>query len=123
MSVLVLCSCNGSQKREEKIGDIQFTVVKEEDIPQKFKEMIDTKKVNTFQMTYCDGEFMYLAKGFGEQETGGYSVTVDTLYESEKYIYFDATLIGPAEGEEIKKAKTYPFIVVKFEMIDKEMGL
>ena len=34
--------------------------------------------------------------GYGTQETGGYSIAVNALYETANAIYVDTNLIGPA---------------------------
>ena len=99
----------------------RFTVIAEDNIPEELFQAIEEKKTEGFKITYQDKGFVYICMGYGQQETGGYSITVNSLYETDNAVYFDTTLIGPKPGEnEGKKvSKSYPYIVVKTEMIDK----
>ena len=40
------------------------------------------KKEASFKMTYADSGYLYLCVGYGKQDSGGYSITVDDLYAS-----------------------------------------
>ena len=51
--------------------------MKEEDYPEKVKELIGENKAKEFQMTYQDAGYLYLMKGYGEQKTGGYSIQIE----------------------------------------------
>ncbi|MGN1180652.1 MAG: protease complex subunit PrcB family protein [Suilimivivens sp.] len=118
---LFFTGCREQKDNLAKIKDLEFTVIAEENIPEELLKAMEEKKTEGFKITYQDNGFIYICVGYGEQETGGYSITVDALYETENAIYFDTTLIGPTPGEnEGKKvSKSYPSIVVKTEMIDK----
>ena len=80
------------------------------------------KKENAFKVTYQDNGFLYICIGYGEQVSGGYSITVNALYLTENAIYADTTLLGPdpADAASAKKnAPSYPYIVIKTEFVDK----
>lgn len=68
---------------------------------------------------------MYICVGYGKQETGGYSITVNDLYLTANAIYVDTNLIGPEpENRELYHAQetegaSYPYIVVKMQYLDK----
>lgn len=113
--------CKEEKDNLAKIKDLEFTVIAEENIPEELKKAIEEKKTEEFKVTYIDNGYIYICTGYGEQETGGYSITVNSLYETANAIYFDTTLIGPEPGENDgkKTSKSYPYIVVKTEMIDK----
>lgn len=124
--VFVLCFMTGCAKEEknpmEKIKDLEFTVLGEDNIPQELKTVIDEKKGNAFKVTYQDNGFLYICIGYGEQISGGYSITVNALYLAENAIYADTTLIGPDPTDtesEKKEAPSYPYIVIKTEFVDK----
>jgi hypothetical protein len=72
-------------------------------------------------MVYSDSDFMYIAKGYGMQETGGYSISVTDCYLTENTICFGTNLSGPAEGESVEKSPSYPFIVIKLETRDENV--
>jgi hypothetical protein len=69
-------------------------------------------------MTYSDGEYLYIARGYGEQETGGYSITVQELYLTEDAVVFSGALYGPQNGEQVTQSKSYPYIVIKLELLE-----
>lgn len=107
--------CAAETAKTEKIRDLAYTVVKEEDIPEALLTRIEEQKANRFKLTYQDGEFLYIASGYGEQETGGYSIEMEELYLTANAVYFSAQLYGPQKGESVTKAASYPYIVIKLE--------
>lgn len=125
LAATLLCTFAGcaARKRDtlEKIKDLEFTVLADENIPEELKAVIEEKKGNTFKVTYQDNGFLYICIGYGEQVSGGYSITVNALYLTENAIYVDTTLLGPEPGEAATKKDTpsYPYIVLKTEFLDK----
>jgi hypothetical protein len=111
----LMCGC-GIRLDDEKVEDLEFTVVSEQELPEALQDQIELKKEEAFTMTYSDNEFLYIAKGYGMQETGGYSIAVQDCYLTENTICFGTALSGPAEGESVEKAPSYPFIVIKLEL-------
>ena len=120
---LFLCfvGCSGQKLSTEKLRDIDFTVVDEEDIPDELEDMIEEKEEEPFKLTYADQGNLYIAVGYGEQPTSGYSIEVKELYETKNAIYIHTNLIGPAKDERVVERRTYPYIVVKLEFIDKNV--
>lgn len=119
MSFLPACSVR--KLKTEKLHDLDFTVVREEEIPEELEEMIETHKEQVFKLTYADQGMLYIAEGYGKQLTSGYSIEVKECFESQNAIYFHTNLIGPAKGEKIVKTPTYPYIIIKMEMVDKNV--
>lgn len=117
----LMTGCSAEKLRTEKLRDIEFTVVDEENIPEELEEMIEEKDEKPFKLTYADNGALYIAVGYGEQPTSGYSIEVQELYETENAIYIHTNLIGPAKDEKIVEQKTYPYLVVKLEFIDKNV--
>ena len=72
-------------------------------------------------MTCMLDDSLYIVRGFGMQETGGYSIQVQNLYLAQNAIYFEADLIGPENGAEAEKAVSYPYIVVKTERLEENV--
>lgn len=122
LAVLLLClvfiSGCGISEDYEKVKDLDFTVVTEEEIPEELYNVIEEKKEAEFNLTYKDGDYLYIVSGRGQQETGGYSMAVSELYLSDNAICVDVDLIGPSADEEVSKAKSYPYIVIKIESLD-----
>lgn len=127
MIVLAMCcllfftGCGVKKAGSEKVRDMEFTVLEEQEIPEKLMEQIQEKKADDFKMTYILDDYLYIARGFGMQETGGYSIQVQELYLADNAIYFEADLIGPQNSEEKEKAVSYPFIVVKTERLEENV--
>lgn len=118
---LMLTGCNIEKVDDNKQKDLEFTVVAEEEITEEFKTSIEEKKESEFKLTYTDGEFLYMAVGYGVQETSGYSIQVNELYTTSNAIYLDTNLIGPQKGETIHETPTYPYLVIKTEYLDKNV--
>lgn len=121
LGAVIMTGCKQETDSLAKIKDLEFTVVAEENIPEELLAAINEKKTEGFKVTYQDGGFIYICMGYGEQETGGYSIAVNSLYETENAVYFDTTLLGPdpSENDGKKTSKSYPFVVVKTEMLEK----
>lgn len=112
--VFLLTGC-GAKAGEEKVRDLEFTVMDEKSIPQELAKLIEEKKLNAFRLTYTDDDSLYLVTGFGEQETGGYSISVNDCYLTETSLVFDTSLLGPSKEETVQQKPSYPYIVVKTE--------
>ena len=123
--VILLCAgvmaCGGEQDPMEKIKDLDFSVIPEDKLPEELLSAIEEKKESPFKMTFQDQGFLYICVGYGVQETAGYSITVNALYETSNAIYIDTNLIGPGPEEKGKNTPTYPYIVVKTENLDKSV--
>ena len=83
--------------------------------------MIAEKETQVFKLTYADQGALYVAEGYGEQSTSGYSIEVKDCYETENAVYVRTNLMGPAKDEQIVETETYPYIVIKMEFIDKNI--
>lgn len=92
---------------------LEYTVVKEEEIPVELKKLIEAKKANTLRMTYATKDATYIVAGYGTQPTSGYSIRVNDLYLGTNAVYADVDLLGPEAGEDITELPTTPYIVLK----------
>ena len=79
--------------------------------------MIDEKKAEPFQFTFSDHENLYICIGYGKQETGGYSIALNDLYLTETEVRVDTTLLGPELADQKKKTATYPYLVIRTELV------
>lgn len=115
---VLFSSCGLSKEDSTDQKTVDFTVVEEADLPEELLTVITDKKEAPFKLTYhCDG-YLYIVQGYGAQNTGGYSISVNNIYETENAVYFDTTLKGPSKEEDVSQATTYPYIVVKIENKD-----
>lgn len=118
---VMLCACTSGEGTAEKLRDLDFTVVQETELPEQLKLLIEDKKTNPFKLTYTNSEYLYIVQGYGAQQTGGYSTAVKELWLGEDGIYFTSELLGPGENEEVAQVITYPFIVIKTELLDESV--
>ena len=118
---LNLFGCSTQTDRTEKLRDLEFTVLDKDDIPESFIEEITDRVEKGFKLTFEDQGYLYIAEGYGKQETSGYSIEVAEIYETENAIYVQTDLIGPSNDEKIVERPTYPYIVLKTESIDKNL--
>lgn len=117
-AVRMLTGCSVEKEGQDKVRDLEFTVVGEDQLPQELKDLIAQKKSAPFKLTYSNEQGLYIAIGYGEQETGGYSITVNELYLTENSIVIDTELQGPPKGEEVGVEKSYPYVVVQTEYLE-----
>lgn len=119
LTTLPLASCGTTKKiDEENSKKLDFTVVKEIDYPEELTKLLESKKKDVFKFSYSDGENLYLCVGYGTKDSGGFSITVDHLLQTDSGIHIKTTLKGPSTDEERSSATTYPCIVIKTEFID-----
>jgi len=105
----------------KKLRDIEYTVLEERKIPEELLTYIEEAKKEPFEITYGDGGYLYIAKGYGTKATSGYSIVVEECYETANIICVQTDLKGPSNDEETITQKTYPYIVLKTEYIDKSV--
>lgn len=115
------CGVETQEESEDKIKDVDFTVVGEDQQPDSLKDIIAEKYADPFQISYTLGEDLYIAVGYGEQPSGGYSISVNAFYETEDTLVIDTTLIGPGKAENVTRTPSRPYIVVKTENIADKM--
>lgn len=116
--MLFMGGCTLLSQEKIKLRDLDFTVLSEEKIPEQLVAVIEEKKGNPFQITYTDNANLYICIGYGEQETGGYSIAVDELYLTDTNICVSTTLLGPEASEKPNKTPSYPYIVIKTEFLE-----
>lgn len=117
MACLLLTGCSAAGEKADKIRDLEFTVIGGAEQPDTLKEIIEEKGGAPFQISYALGDDLYIAIGYGEQESGGYSISVNSFYEGEKALYIDTTLLGPGSADHVTSTPTTPYIVIKTENI------
>ncbi len=115
IAVVGLTACKQEDTDVKKIKDLDFTVVEDADLPGELKEIIDEKKEEPFKLSYTNKDSLYIVIGYGKQDSGGYSISVDDLYLTSNAIYFKTTLIGPSLEDVVSQGVSYPYIVVKTE--------
>jgi hypothetical protein len=116
--ILCLAGCASSSSEKIKLRDLDFTVLGEEKIPEELKAQIEEAKQEPFQFTYQDEENLYICVGYGQQETGGYSIAVEELYLTDTAVMADTSLLGPDNSEKSSNTPTYPYIVIKTQLLD-----
>lgn len=116
--VLLACGCTMLSEEKIKLRDLDFTVLGEEKIPEQLKTIIEEKKKSAFQITYTDNTNLYICIGYGEQETGGYSIAVNELYLTDTNIVVSTSLLGPDASEKSNKTPSCPYIVIKTEFLE-----
>jgi len=110
-----LCGCSIEKVRAQDGLKPEYTVVKKEDYPEKVKELVEQNQEKEFQMTYQDSGFLYLMKGYGKQETGGYSIQIEDLSLWDNAIHLQTTLLGPDSKEELTEEPSFPCLVIKMK--------
>lgn len=113
--------CKAENTDVKKIKDLDFTVVEDADVPGELKEIIDEKMETPFKLSYSNKNYLYIVVGYGKQNSGGYSISVDDLYLTSNAIYIDTNLIGPSKDDLVSQGVTYPYVVVKLEFMDKSI--
>lgn len=121
LTLVLLCGCSIQSDDNKKLNDLDFTVISQDEIPKELAVQIEEERNDEIKLTYSDNENLYIARGYGTQETGGYSISVDEVYETENAVFFKSSLIGPSAGEKTDNNVSYPWVVIKMKLIDKNV--
>ena len=105
---LMLGGCQMIRIEEENKTPLAYTVIEDSQIPEEMQELIREKKETEFQIAYQKGTELFLAKGYGRQMSGGYSIQVKELSVSSNAVFFETKLIGPAEKIQDKEQGIQP---------------
>ena len=116
--IVGLSSCGIIKIDREEKQKLDYTVVKEEDMPREIQALIEERKEQEFQMAYQSGNELSLVKGYGQQEGGGYSIQVEALSMTENALELKTKLLGPSGEEDQSPEPSYPYIVIKMEYRD-----
>ena len=114
-SLLLLSGCRFIRIEEEPRKPLKYSIVKNEDLPAELAALIQEKKEKEFQLTYQSEKELFLIKGYGQQMSGGYSISVEELGVTSQAVFFRTQLIGPSDGRSALSPPSYPYIVVKME--------
>ena len=109
------------QEKEAGKKKLAFEICEEEKLPDELKKLIDEKKESPFQLTFRNSAHLYIVVGYGEQPRGEYVAAVRELYETEKGVYADTTLISIsyAKNRQVGEPSTYPYIVLRCRQTNK----
>lgn len=110
----LLGGCAIEEQEPQKVEDLDYTLVAETDIPEELMTQIETAKGEEMKLTFSDGEYLYLVKGYGEQPAGS-SIQVLELYQAKDGIVFDTQLLGGGKNGDSETTSAYPYIVVKVQ--------
>lgn len=116
----LLTGCAGRTGEEREGQLVEFTVADAQKLPPELQEIIEENKEHEIRLAYQDGADLYLVRGYGQQKSGGYSISVTECAEDEETIWMKTQLIGPAAPEKQTKDPSYPVLVAKMEMREKE---
>lgn len=112
---LCLFGCGVEKTDESRVEDIDYCIVEEGDIPGELMEKIQEKKAADMKMVFENDDFVYIVRGYGEQETGGYSIQVTDVFLTKNAVVFRSNLVGPSKDEVKNAAPSYPYVVLKIQ--------
>ena len=106
LGMTLLGGCSIERTNRTKVRDLEYHVVTEEEIPEELKGQIAEKKSADFKMTFETPEHLYIIRGYGIQETGGFSIQVKEIYLSSNAIFFfNGTDWSKKRGNDCKKSE------------------
>ena len=99
-------------KREQGQA-VNYEICAEKNIPERLQKILEERKKQPGTFAYKNSKYTYLVVCDGEKPYSGYSVRVEQCWKDKEQLYLQTQLIGPAAGEEVIEAITYPFLVVR----------
>ena len=113
--IQLLTGCSVSNEQTSERTELEYTVMEIRSLPQELQEIVEEHKKEEMRMSYTDGSDLYLIRGYGEQQSGGYSIAILECSEDETSILLDTQLLGPENPEELKDTPSWPYLVIKTE--------
>lgn len=68
----LLCGCSVIRIDIRKVRDLPYTVVDEYDVPEEMRQAIADQEQEPFLYTWANEGRLYIARGYGKQDTAGY---------------------------------------------------
>ena len=122
LMMVISCGEKPTPKRTyESMQDAVYEIVSGSNVPHKVNEKIFKERDKGFGFSYRDNEGMYIAFGFGRQNTGGFSIQLAAVKENEDEILIEAKLIAPAPEEVVSTSPSYPYMILKMEDTEKNV--
>lgn len=118
---LSLTGCSLAEEPVVKIRDLDFTVLDEDTIPAPLLEVIQENLSTEMKLSYQNNGTLYIARGFGQQKTGGYSIAVEQMYLAEDGIHVKFHLMGPSKEQKLSEEPSYPYLVIQTEDLGEEI--
>ncbi len=121
---LVLFSC-GTTKRNNTVKPLYEVLVQQHDgggninfyeiltEPNEIKMLLNDDKLKHKVSTNDVQQSNFVILNMGEKPTGGYSITVESVVETEKNIVIKVKETNPEPGAMLIQSITYPYCVVK----------
>lgn len=116
-----LFGCGVEKTDESKVEDIDYCIVEENDIPKELMAKIQEKKAADLKMVFENDDFVYIVRGYGEQETGGYSIQITDVYLTKNAVVFRSNLVGPSKDQVKNVVPSYPYVVLKIQNMEKNV--
>lgn len=120
-AALLSSGCSARRADREKTGELEYETVDGPELPETLRQKIEKEKDEPFLLAYGDGGRLYIALGYGEQESGGYSVRIEEAYETEDAVCIRTCLTGPDEGEEVLREAGYPWAALEADYTEKRI--
>lgn len=120
---VLLAGCGKKETDQNGRTQVDYTVSESRKLPEELIQIIEENKEKEMRLTFEDGEWLYLIRGYGMQKTGGYSIAVEECSEDEETVYLDTRLIGPSDPRNLSEEPSYPWIAVKIETRKKEIRM
>lgn len=117
--VILTQGCSITKYDDTKINDLDFTILKESDIPPQVMDIVEKSKETNSRQSYLDSENLYIIICYGAQPTTNYSISIQEIYEAEKAIFISSMLMGPSKKEKVIETETYPYIVIRLDYNEK----
>lgn len=121
LTIAVVSGCGIEKTDGNKIRDLEYEIQEEDQLPEELKAKIEEKKAADFKLVYESDDSLYVVRGYGEQETGGYSIQIQEFYLTGNAVVFQSKLLGPSKDEVKNAAPSYPYVVIKTENVDKNV--
>ena len=96
-----------------------YTLVPDDEMPAELKKILEKRKEKAFKTTFRDGEDLYIAIGYGKQQTGGYSIQILGIHETQKELVVTTQFLGPSKEETVTQMVSCPYVVVKTGYVEK----
>ncbi len=108
--------------RGKGVQNVSFDAIEPENIPKQISEVLPNYRMKEKALVCRISDEVYVVVTRGEKSSAGYEVEIDKMVlddvDGEKVLTVYAEYTDPKPGDVTAQILTYPFTVVKTDMVD-----
>lgn len=117
----LLWGCSFQKTEPAEAYTEQPVIMQQEDLPEGLSDRIEEEKEDPFLLAWGDGSWLYIAVGYGRQDTEGYRVELEEISQTRHSLIVRTTLTGPGEQDKAAERESFPWLAFRIPYTEKRI--